>query len=112
MCSTVAFLPLEHSNHVVSVSNDFLSNSKRDALLHRIGLPSYSKFDWTLYLFLLLKLYPKKWSLVLFYEVFFLWSLLFISLNLQYDLAWNTVVVSIATTTSSYLDMLDKVQKM
>ena len=65
-----------------------------------------------LYLFLLLKLRPKKWSLVLFYEVFFLWSLLFISINLQYDLAWNTVVVSVATTTSSYLDMLDKVQKM
>ena len=64
-----------------------------------------------LYLFLLLKLRPKKWSLVLFHEVFFLWSLLFISINLQYDLVWNTVV-SVATTTSSYLDILDKVQKM
>ena len=37
ICSTLAFPPLGNSGHViVSVSNDFLSNSKRDALFHCI----------------------------------------------------------------------------
>ena len=37
ICSTMAFPQLENSNHVVaSVSIDFLSNSKRDALFHCI----------------------------------------------------------------------------
>ena len=35
ICSTMAFPPLENSDHVaVSVSIDFLSNSKRDAPFH------------------------------------------------------------------------------
>ena len=37
ICSTMAFPQLGNSNHVVaSVSIDFLSNSKRDALFHCI----------------------------------------------------------------------------
>ena len=36
-CSTMAFTPLRNSNHVVvSVSNDFPSNSKWDALFHHL----------------------------------------------------------------------------
>ena len=37
ICSTMAFPPLGNSNHVVvSVSIDFLSNSRRDAPFHHI----------------------------------------------------------------------------
>ena len=37
ICSTIAFPPLENSDHVVvSVSNDFPSNSRQDAPFHRI----------------------------------------------------------------------------
>ena len=44
--STVAFPPLENSDHVVvSVSIDFLSNSKRDAPFHHIAY-EYSSADW------------------------------------------------------------------
>ena len=44
--STMAFPPLGNSDHaVVSVSNDFPSNSQRDALFHRIGY-DYSRADW------------------------------------------------------------------
>ena len=46
ICSTVAFSPLENSDHVVvSVSIDFLSNSKRDAPFLRI-VYDYSRADW------------------------------------------------------------------
>ena len=38
ICSTMAFPPLGNSDHVlVSVSTDFLSNSKQDALFHRVA---------------------------------------------------------------------------
>ena len=38
ICSTIAFPPLGNSDHViVSVSNDFLSNSQQDALFHLIA---------------------------------------------------------------------------
>ena len=38
ICSTMAFPPLEHSDHVVaSVSIDFSSNSKLDVLFHHIA---------------------------------------------------------------------------
>ena len=44
--STVAFPPLENTDHVVvSVSIDFLSNSKRDAPFDRIAY-DYSRADW------------------------------------------------------------------
>ena len=42
----MAFPPLENSDHVVvSVSIDFLSNSKRDALFHCIAY-DYSRAGW------------------------------------------------------------------
>ena len=45
ICSTVAFPPLENSDHVaVSVSIDFPLNSKWDALFHRIAY-DYSHAD-------------------------------------------------------------------
>ena len=46
ICSTIAFPLLGNSNHVVvSVSIDFLSNSKWDALFHCIAY-DYSHSDW------------------------------------------------------------------
>ena len=37
ICSTMTFLPLENSDHVVvSVSIDFATNSQQDAQFHRI----------------------------------------------------------------------------
>ena len=46
ICSTMTFLPLEHSGHVVpSVSIDFSSNLKWDAPFHRIAY-DYSRADW------------------------------------------------------------------
>ena len=44
ICSTMAFPPLENSDHV-SVSIDFPSNSQQDALFHRIAY-DYSHADW------------------------------------------------------------------
>ena len=46
ICSTKAFPPLANSDHVaVSVSIDFLSNSKQDAWFHCIAY-NYSWADW------------------------------------------------------------------
>ena len=46
ICSTMAFPPLENSDHVVvSVSIDFPTNSKRDAPFYRI-VYDYSLADW------------------------------------------------------------------
>ena len=46
MCSTMAFPPMENSDHVVaSVSIDFPSNSKWDAWFHCIAY-DYSHADW------------------------------------------------------------------
>ena len=46
ICSTMAFPPLENSDHVVvSVSIDFPKNSQWDAQLHRIAY-DYSRADW------------------------------------------------------------------
>ena len=46
ICSTVAFPPLENSDHVVvSVSIDFLSNPKQDDLFHIVAYDS-SFADW------------------------------------------------------------------
>ena len=46
ICSTMAFPPLENSDHVfVSVSIDFPSNSQQDALIHYIAY-DYSCTDW------------------------------------------------------------------
>ena len=46
ICSTMAFLPLRNSDHVVvSVSIHFPINSKRDASFHRIAY-DYSRADW------------------------------------------------------------------
>ena len=46
ICSSMAFLPLENSDHVVvSVSIDFPSNSRGDAPFHRITY-DYSLADW------------------------------------------------------------------
>ena len=46
ICSTMAFTPLENSDHVaVSVSIDFPSNSQQDALFHCIAY-DYSYADW------------------------------------------------------------------
>ena len=45
-CSTMAFLPLGNSDHVVvSISIDFPSSFQRDALFHRIAY-DYSRADW------------------------------------------------------------------
>ena len=46
ICSAMAFPPLGNSDHaVVSVSIDFLINSKQDAPFHRIAYGSY-RADW------------------------------------------------------------------
>ena len=46
ICSTMAFPLLRNSDHVVvSVSTDFPSSSKRDALFHRIAYDYYHT-DW------------------------------------------------------------------
>ena len=46
ICSAMAFPSLGNPDHiVVSVSTDFLSNSKCDALFHRITY-DYSLADW------------------------------------------------------------------
>ena len=46
ICSTMAFPPLENSNHVVvSVSINFPSNLQREAPVHRIAY-DYSLADW------------------------------------------------------------------
>ena len=45
ICYTMAFPPLENSDHVVSVSIDFPSNSQRDAPFHHIAY-DYSRADW------------------------------------------------------------------
>ena len=45
ICSAMAFPLLGNSDHVVSVSIDFPSNSQRDALFHRIAY-DYSRADW------------------------------------------------------------------
>ena len=37
ICSTMAFPPLGNSDHVVSVSIDFPTNSQRDVPFHRIA---------------------------------------------------------------------------
>ena len=43
--SSMAFAPLGNSDHVVSVSIDFPTNSQRDAPFHRIAY-DYSRADW------------------------------------------------------------------
>ena len=45
ICSTMACPPLGNSDHVVSVSIDFLTNSQQDAPFHRIAY-EYSHTDW------------------------------------------------------------------
>ena len=45
ICSTMAFPPMGNSDHVVSVSIDFPTNSQRDAPFHRIAY-DYSRTDW------------------------------------------------------------------
>ena len=45
ICSTMAFPPLGNSDHVVSVSIDFPTNSQQDAPFHRIAY-DYSRADW------------------------------------------------------------------
>ena len=46
VCSTMVFLPLRNSDYViVSVSIDFPTNSKQDALFHCIAY-DYSCADW------------------------------------------------------------------
>ena len=46
ICSIIAFSPLGNSDHVfISVSIDFLSNSKQDAVFHHITY-DYSRADW------------------------------------------------------------------
>ena len=46
ICSTMVFSTLVNSDHVVvPVSIDFLTNSQRDALFHRIAY-DYSRADW------------------------------------------------------------------
>ena len=49
-CSTMALLPLGNSDHVVvSVSIDFLTDSKQDALFHCVTF-DYSCVDWDVFL--------------------------------------------------------------
>ena len=45
ICSTVAFLPLRNSDHVVSVLIDFPTNSQRNAPFLRIAY-GYSRANW------------------------------------------------------------------
>ena len=46
ICSTMAFSPLGNSDHTVSVSIDFPSNSQHDAPFHYIAY-DYSCADWS-----------------------------------------------------------------
>ena len=45
ICSAMAFLSLENSDHVVSVCIDFPSNSEGDVLFHDVAY-DYSRADW------------------------------------------------------------------
>ena len=45
ICSAMAYPPLGNSDHVVSVSIDFPTNSQQDAPFHRIEY-DYSRADW------------------------------------------------------------------
>ena len=45
ICSTMAFAPLGNSDHVISVSIEFPTNSQQDAPFHRIAY-DYSRADW------------------------------------------------------------------
>ena len=45
ICSTMAFAPIGNSDHVISVSINFLSNSQQDAVFHCIAY-DYSHADW------------------------------------------------------------------
>ena len=45
ICSMMAFTPLGNSDHVVSVSIDFPTNSQQDAPFHHIAY-DYSRADW------------------------------------------------------------------
>ena len=45
ICSKMPLPPLGNSDHAISVSIDFPSNSKRNALFHRIAY-NYSPADW------------------------------------------------------------------
>ena len=45
ICSTMAFAPIGNSDHVISVSINFLSNSQQDAVVHCIAY-DYSHADW------------------------------------------------------------------
>ena len=46
ICSTMAFPPLGNSYVVDSISIDFASNSKQDALFHHIIAYDFSQADW------------------------------------------------------------------
>ena len=49
ICSTMPLPPLGNSDHVVSVSIDFPTNSQQDAPFHRIAY-DYSHADWDVYI--------------------------------------------------------------
>ena len=53
ICSTMAFPPLGNSDHVVSVSIDFPTNSQQDAPFHHIAY-DYSHADWTWMVFVII----------------------------------------------------------
>ena len=59
-----------------------------------LGLTFSSKLDWVLTLSLLLELPPRILEPWLVLWSFFLPKLLFISINLPYDHAWNTAVMA------------------
>ena len=67
---------------------------RKNHFLRCWGYLSVLNWTGTLALFLLLKLPSRKLEPWFVWWSVFLWRLLFISINLPYVLAWNTVVIS------------------
>ena len=67
---------------------------RRNHLLSCWGWPSFLNWIGVLRLSLLLKLSPRKLELWFVLWSLFLLKLLFISVNLPYGLAWNTIIMS------------------
>ena len=85
--------------------------SKKNYLLRYLSYLSLLNLILALTLSLLLKRFHRKLKSPLVAWSFLLPSLYFISLNLPYDLAWNTDFMSALVLRGAYLEMLDKLQK-
>ena len=76
-----------------------------------LGMPVSSKLDWGSYITSVAKSTSRKIRALIHSMKFLSPEVLFISINLPYNHAWNTVVTSLAGAPSFYLELLDKLQK-